>query len=114
MTEEQLRQERVAHQQAEAQLQQERTALAKSWAALEREHLAREEAQGQLQQERAALEGARVTLKQRDDEVSRLNGELPNSLSRTRTCASPSRSRKPQFSTCGRRLKTHVPPSRRR
>jgi hypothetical protein len=34
----------------------------------------REEAQGRLQQERAALEGAQATLKQRDDEVSRLNG----------------------------------------
>jgi hypothetical protein len=36
----------------------------------------REEAQGRLQQERAALEGAQATLKQRDEEVSRLNGEL--------------------------------------
>jgi chromosome segregation ATPase len=44
--------------------------------ALERERLAREEAQGRLQQERAALKGAQATLKQRDDEVSRLNGEL--------------------------------------
>jgi chromosome segregation ATPase len=41
MTEEQLRQERVAHQQAEAQLQQERTALVEARASLEREHLAR-------------------------------------------------------------------------
>jgi chromosome segregation ATPase len=73
-TEEQLQQEQVARQQAEAQLQQERTALAEARAALERERLAREEAQGQLQQEHAALEGARATLKQRDDEVSRLNG----------------------------------------
>jgi uncharacterized protein YydD (DUF2326 family) len=38
--------------------------------------MAREEALGQLQQERAALEGARATLKQREDEVLRLNGEL--------------------------------------
>jgi hypothetical protein len=38
--------------------------------------MAREEALGQLQQERAALEGARATLKQQEDEVSRLNGEL--------------------------------------
>jgi chromosome segregation ATPase len=38
--------------------------------------LAREEALGQLQQERAALDGAQATLKQREDEVSRLNGEL--------------------------------------
>jgi hypothetical protein len=30
----------------------------------------------QLQRERAVLEEARATLKQRDDEVSRLNGEL--------------------------------------
>jgi chromosome segregation ATPase len=75
-TEEQLRQEQVARHQAEAQLQQERTALAEARAALEREHLVREEAQGQLQQECAALEGAQATFKQRDDEVSRLNGEL--------------------------------------
>jgi hypothetical protein len=38
--EEHLRQERVAHQQAEAQLQQELTSLAEARAALEREHLA--------------------------------------------------------------------------
>jgi septal ring factor EnvC (AmiA/AmiB activator) len=31
---------------------------------------------GRLQQERTALEGAQATLKQRDDDVSRLNGEL--------------------------------------
>jgi predicted nuclease with TOPRIM domain len=38
--------------------------------------MARKEALGQLQQERATLEGAQATLKQREDEVSRLNGEL--------------------------------------
>jgi predicted nucleic acid-binding Zn-ribbon protein len=38
--------------------------------------LAREEALGQLQQERTALKGAQAALKQREDEVSRLNGEL--------------------------------------
>jgi hypothetical protein len=38
--------------------------------------LAWEEALGLLHQERAALEGAQATLKQREDEVSRLNGEL--------------------------------------
>jgi hypothetical protein len=38
--------------------------------------LAREEALGQLQQERTTQEGAQATLKQREDEVSRLNGEL--------------------------------------
>jgi septal ring factor EnvC (AmiA/AmiB activator) len=43
---------------------------------LEQERMAREEALGQLQQERVALEGARATLKQQEDEVSRLNGEL--------------------------------------
>jgi multidrug resistance efflux pump len=75
-TTEQLQQERVARQQAEAQLQQEWTALAEARATLEHKRLAREEAQGRLQQERAALEGAHPTLKQRDDEVSRLNGEL--------------------------------------
>jgi hypothetical protein len=43
---------------------------------LERERLAREEVLGRLQQERTALEGAQDALKQREDEVSRLNGEL--------------------------------------
>jgi chromosome segregation ATPase len=75
--EEQLRQEQVARQRSEAQLQQERTALTGARATLEREHLGREEAQGQLQQERAALEGARATLKQRDDEVSTQRGAGP-------------------------------------
>jgi chromosome segregation ATPase len=73
---EQLRQERAARQEAEGQLQQERAALVEAQSALERERMAREEALGQLQQERAALEGAQATLKQREDEVSRLNGEL--------------------------------------
>jgi chromosome segregation ATPase len=74
--EEQLRQEGAARQQAETQLQQEQAALAEAQAALERERLAREEALGQLQQERAALEGVQATLKQREDEVLRLNREL--------------------------------------
>jgi hypothetical protein len=38
--------------------------------------LAREDVLGQLQQERTTLEGAQTALKQRDDEVSRLNREL--------------------------------------
>jgi hypothetical protein len=38
--------------------------------------LAREEALGQLQQERTALEGVRTSLKEREDEVSKLDGEL--------------------------------------
>jgi chromosome segregation ATPase len=42
--------------------------------------VALEEAQGQLQRERAALEEARATLKLRDEEISRLDGEL-NQLS---------------------------------
>jgi chromosome segregation ATPase len=74
--EEQLRQELVARQQAEGQLQQERAALVEARAALERERLAREEVLGRLQQERTALEGAQVTLKQREDEASKLNGKL--------------------------------------
>jgi chromosome segregation ATPase len=74
--EEQLRQERAARQEAEGQLQQERAALVEGWATLERERMVREEALGQLQRERAALRGAQATLKQREDEVSRLNGEL--------------------------------------
>jgi chromosome segregation ATPase len=60
--EEQLRQERATHQEAEGQLQQERAALVDARAALERE--------------RAALEGARTSLKEREDEVSKLDGEL--------------------------------------
>jgi chromosome segregation ATPase len=56
--EEQLRQERVAREQAEDQLQQERAALVEARAALEREHLEREEAQGRLQQGHTVLEGA--------------------------------------------------------
>jgi chromosome segregation ATPase len=76
MAEELLRQERVARQEAEGQLQQERVALAEARAALEREHLAREETLDRLQQERAALKGAQAALKQREDEASKLNGEL--------------------------------------
>jgi chromosome segregation ATPase len=74
--EEQLRQECAARQEAVSHLQQERAALVKAQAVLERECLAREDALGQLQQERAALEGARASLKEREDEVSRLDGEL--------------------------------------
>jgi mannitol/fructose-specific phosphotransferase system IIA component len=61
-TEEQLRQECAARQEAEGQLQQKRAALADAWWALE--------------QERTALEGARKSLEERDAEVSRLDGEL--------------------------------------
>jgi chromosome segregation ATPase len=76
VAEEQLRQEQAARQQAETQLQQERAALTEAQAALEREHLAREEVLSRLQQERTALEGARAALEQREDEASKLNGEL--------------------------------------
>jgi DNA repair exonuclease SbcCD ATPase subunit len=54
----------------------QRATLAEARASLERERLAREEAQGRLQQEHVVLEGAQATLKQRDEEISRLNGEL--------------------------------------
>jgi chromosome segregation ATPase len=74
--EKQLRQERAARQEAESQLQQERVTHVEARAALERERLAREEALGQLQQERTALEGVRTSLKEREDEVSKLDGEL--------------------------------------
>jgi hypothetical protein len=60
--EEQLQQERAARQEAEGQLQQERAALAEARTALEREH--------------AALEGAQASLKEPEDEVSKLDGEL--------------------------------------
>jgi chromosome segregation ATPase len=42
--------------------------------------MALEEAQGQLQRERAVLEEVQTTLKLRDEEISRLDGEL-NQLS---------------------------------
>jgi hypothetical protein len=60
-TEEQLRQERAARQEAEVQLQQERAALA--------------DARSALEQERAALERAQKSLEERDAEVSKLDGE---------------------------------------
>jgi hypothetical protein len=60
--EEQLRLERAARQEAEGPLQQERAALIDAWAVLEREH--------------AALEGMRTSLKEREDEISKLDGEL--------------------------------------
>jgi chromosome segregation ATPase len=60
--EEQLQQERAARQEAEGQLQQERAALVDAPTALEREH--------------AALERAQASLKEREDEVSKLDGEL--------------------------------------
>jgi hypothetical protein len=60
--EEQLQQECAARQEAEGHLQQERAALVDARAALERE--------------RATLEGARTLLKEREDEVSKLDGEL--------------------------------------
>jgi hypothetical protein len=60
--EEQLRQERAARQEAEGQLQQERAALVDARTALEREH--------------AALERAQASLKEREDEVSKIDGEL--------------------------------------
>jgi chromosome segregation ATPase len=60
--EEQLRQERAAHQEVEGQLQQERTALAGVRSALE--------------QERTAREAAQKSLDKRDADVSRLDGEL--------------------------------------
>jgi chromosome segregation ATPase len=62
IAEEQLRQERAAHQEAEGQLQQERAALA--------------DARSALEQERTALERAQKSLEERDAEVSRLDGEL--------------------------------------
>jgi chromosome segregation ATPase len=55
-----------AHQQAESRLQQEQSA--------------NQQAESRLQQERATLEEARATLKLRDEEISRLDGEL-NQLS---------------------------------
>jgi chromosome segregation ATPase len=74
--EEQLQQELAARQEAEGQFQRERAVLVEARATLEQEHMAREEALGQLQRERAALEETRDTLQKREEEVSRLNGEL--------------------------------------
>jgi hypothetical protein len=73
--EEQLRQERAAHQEVDGQLQRERAALVEAPVALEQGRLAREEALGQLQRERATLEEARATLKKQEEDLSRLNGE---------------------------------------
>jgi FtsZ-binding cell division protein ZapB len=61
-SEEQLQQERAARQEAEGRLQQERAALADARSALEQEH--------------AALKRAQASLKEREDEVSKLDGEL--------------------------------------
>jgi colicin import membrane protein len=61
-TEDQLRQERAARQEAENQLQQERAALA--------------DARSALEQERTVHEAAQKSLDERDAEVSRLEGEL--------------------------------------
>jgi chromosome segregation ATPase len=60
--EEQLQQERAARQGAEGQLQQERAALVEARSALEREH--------------TALAGAHASLREREDELSKLDGEL--------------------------------------
>jgi chromosome segregation ATPase len=96
--EEQLRQERAARQEAEGQLQQERAALVDAWTALERDH--------------AALERAQASLKEREDEVSKLDGELIASASRTRISAGPSRSRAPRSSACSRRSRAGAKLSR--
>jgi colicin import membrane protein len=60
--EEQLQQERAARQGGEGQLQQERAALV--------------EARSVLEWERTALAGAQASLKEREDELSKLDGEL--------------------------------------
>jgi hypothetical protein len=60
--EEQLQQKRAARQGAEGQLQQERAAVVEARSALEREH--------------TALAGAQASLKEREDELSKLDGEL--------------------------------------
>jgi chromosome segregation ATPase len=60
--EEQLRQERAARQEAEGQLQQERAALV--------------EARSALGRERTAVAGAQASLKECEDELSKLDGEL--------------------------------------
>jgi chromosome segregation ATPase len=60
--EEQLQQERAARQGVEGQLQQERAALVEARSVLEREH--------------TALERAQASLKEREDELSKLDGEL--------------------------------------
>jgi hypothetical protein len=59
---EQLRQECAARKEAEGHLQQERATLVDAQTALEWEH--------------AALERAQASLKEREDEVSKLDGEL--------------------------------------
>jgi colicin import membrane protein len=60
--EEQLQQERAARQGAEGQLQQEQATLVEARSALEREH--------------TALARAHASLKEREDELSKLDGEM--------------------------------------
>jgi predicted nucleic acid-binding Zn-ribbon protein len=60
--EEQLQQEHAARQGAEGQLQQEWAALVEARSTLEREH--------------TAFAGAQASLKEREDELSKLDGEL--------------------------------------
>jgi chromosome segregation ATPase len=74
--EEQLRQERAACQEAEGQLQREWAALVEARAALKREQMVHEDALGQLRRECATLEEVQATLQKKEEEASRLNGEL--------------------------------------
>jgi hypothetical protein len=80
--EDQLRQERTAHQRAEGQLQQEQTALADARSAHERE--------------RAARETAQKLLAEREADVTRLDGEL---VALSITCADQELSLKEQGAT---------------
>jgi chromosome segregation ATPase len=74
--EEQLRQERAACQEAESQIQQERDALVEARAALKHKRLGHEEELGKLQQECTVLEVVHASLKEWEDEVSKLDEEL--------------------------------------
>jgi hypothetical protein len=103
-TEEQFQRVRDARQQADAQLQQERAALDE----------AREEAQGRLQQEHIALEGRRQPSRSGTTKSRGSTGSSTSSVSRTRICASPSRSRKPRFLACSRRMRTRARPLNQR
>jgi DNA repair exonuclease SbcCD ATPase subunit len=112
--EEQLRQECAACQEAETQLQQERPALVEARAALERERLAREEARGSSSSSALRSRGVRASLKEREDEVSKLDGELiVLSISHEDQRLSLEE-QGPRLSACSRRSRTGAKLSRRR
>jgi hypothetical protein len=74
--------------------------------------MAREETRSQLQRERAALEEARASLKKQEEVVSRLNGELVQLSISHEDQRQALEEREPHSSSCSRRLRRRVGPSR--